>query len=182
MENLLYSLFRSFIYLHLLLFFFFGCCFSFIFIFIVFFLSLSLSPIPKIKSRQEEEEEKTFNLVEWKHKRKNKRTNQSVPRMGHTRSIEWNNQILRLTEAVWGSLPLISLRWSVWFVDKISQLILAVSGSRGKKRNSTAVKHPAERSTLTEKQNDICVTIFDRGDLGYSDPMRALCIASAVKI
>lgn len=30
-----------------------------------------------------------------------------------------NNQISRLTEAVRGSLPLISLRWSVWFVDKI---------------------------------------------------------------
>lgn len=59
-------------------------------------------------------------MCRMKAQKKNETKEQIKVSLEWSHAHKWNNQISRLTEAVWGSLPLISLRWSVWFVDKIS--------------------------------------------------------------
>lgn len=73
-----------------------------------------------------------------------------------------NNQISRLTEAVRGSLPLISLRWSVWFVDKI--LLNSFSDFVKKKkscRRHRCRRHPPESEIKRQpKENKIVCDNF----------------------
>lgn len=123
LEHLLFLLFLLFIQ--------FCCCY--LFWVLLFSLSLScfflfsLYLFLTTKSRKRKPRKRRKKSVVQKEDSAKERTKEQIKvslECSHTltlaRTHKWNNQISRLTEAVWGSLPLISLRWSVWFVDKIS--------------------------------------------------------------